>query len=344
MPETIAPVMIDLISTALSPQDEARLAHPLVGGVILFSRNFSDVHQLAELVESIRRIRPKLIIAVDHEGGRVQRFKNGFSLIPAMETLGSLYDQDQTTALSHARELGWLMAAELRAFDIDISFAPVLDRNHGVSQVIGDRAFSTDLSIIQSLASAFMDGMHDAGMANTGKHFPGHGAVVADSHIAIPIDDRPFNTIVADDMAVFGALALKGLDAVMPAHVIYSKVDKHPAGFSTKWIQDILRQQLEFDGVVFSDDLSMEGASVAGSFTERANAALNAGCDMILVCNNPDAADEVLSNVDCTLLNTNSASRLERMQGREFKLTFDELKLSERWLAAQTIIAALSTK
>jgi len=343
MSAPISPVMIDLQGTRLTPDDVQRLSNPAVGGLILFTRNFEDTDQLKALVASIRAVRHELLIAVDHEGGRVQRFKNGFTHIPSMGKLGSLFEHDAETAKTYAQELGWLMASELIAFDIDISFAPVLDRDHGVSAVIGDRAFSDDLSSITALADCFMNGMHDAGMATTGKHFPGHGAVAADSHTDIPVDERSFEQIDEQDMGVFRDLASR-LDAVMPAHVIYPNVCSDPAGFSTEWIQNILRTQLSFDGVVFSDDLSMEGATVAGSFTQRAHAALKAGCDMVLVCNNPDAADEVLENIDLSLLNSKSAERLANMKRRKPIVDLYTLQQDPRWQLANSISNTLISK
>lgn len=331
---TIGPVMIDFEGLSLSEIEIKRLESPLVGGVILFTRNFESPDQLAQLVKQIRSIKPQVIIAVDHEGGRVQRFRTGFTRLPCMASLGSVYKKDVGEALHLARELGWLMAAELRAFDIDISFAPVMDRDHGISAVIGDRAYSSDPKAIVELCSSFIEGMHEAGMASTGKHFPGHGAVEADSHTDIPIDDRPQSVIEQEDMSIFRQLSQRGMDAVMPAHVIYTAVDSLPAGFSSIWI-DILRNECSFDGVVFSDDLSMEGASVAGSFEERADAALKAGCDMVLVCNDPVAADLVIEHLlgGGVSVNEKSEARLLRMQGSG-NYTMEELQASERWKAA----------
>ena len=330
------PVMIDLEGLSVSPIEAKKLANPLVGGLILFTRNFSNLEQLRGLVKEIRAINPACLIAVDHEGGRVQRFKEGFTHLPPMKKLGQLYSKDPENALLLAKDMGWLMASELVCLDIDISFAPVLDRDHGISAVIGDRAFSDDLNVIQAVSAAFMKGMHEAGMANTGKHFPGHGAVEADSHFAIPIDNRTEAEIEREDMRVFGELAKEGLDAVMPAHVIYPCVDAHPAGFSEYWLQTVLRKRYAFDGVIFSDDLSMEGATVAGSFSERAIAALNAGCDMVLVCNNPSAADEVLATLESFAIAEDSSRRIASMMHSGQVQAMAELRNTERWKRASS--------
>lgn len=338
---TIGPVMIDFNGLQLTEQEIRRLKDPLVGGVILFTRNFESPSQLKRLLGEIRSERNDIIVAVDHEGGRVQRFREGFTRIPCMGTLGKRYELDRASALKEAKEMGWLMAAELRAFDIDISFAPVMDRDYGISEVIGDRAFSSNPQSIIALCTAFISGMHEAGMASTGKHFPGHGAVVADSHVDIPIDKRSRAEIEREDMLVFKEMCKHGMDAVMPAHVIYPDVDSQPAGFSRVWI-NILRDQCDFDGVIFSDDLSMEGATVAGSFEARADAALAAGCDMILVCNNPDAADVVIKHLDSFKADDASSSRLLKMKGsRQFDMT--ELHQSERWQIATQIAFNLNS-
>jgi len=340
----IGPLMLDVAGLSLTTKERLLLANPLVGGLILFSRNYQSPDQLQLLVSEIREASPNIIIAVDHEGGRVQRFKKGFTAIPAMATLGNLYNISPDKALSQAKDYGWLFAAELISYDIDLSFAPVLDRDHGISSVIADRAFSSNADVIVKLSRALIKGMHDAGMVATGKHFPGHGGVAADSHHDIPIDNRSLAALTASDMCIFSALSTDQsegcgatIDAVMPAHVIYSEVDTKPAGFSKKWLQDILRKQLDFDGVIFSDDLSMEGASVAGSFAERAEAALDAGCDMVLVCNHPQGAGEVLAYLqkrldqgECDFNN----NRLMRMRLDSTKqLTPEEVKADSRWLA-----------
>jgi len=291
---SMSAIMLDLDGCELSAEEKDILAHPLVGGVIFFSRNFHDTRQLGELVQQVRlHSKQRLLLAVDHEGGRVQRFREGFSAIPAMGKLAEL-DDTRETQLAVAETMGWLMAAEVNAFDIDLSFAPVLDVN-GISAVIGDRSFSNDPQGIVQFAGAFIKGMRSAGMKATGKHFPGHGSVQADSHVAMPVDEREKEAVFALDMQPFQLLHEQDLlDAVMPAHVVYPAVDANPAGFSRVWLQDILRQQMQFNGVIFSDDLGMEGASFAGGYADRARAALEAGCDMALVCNNRDGAVQVL--------------------------------------------------
>lgn len=330
---TLGPVMLDLQGTSMSAEESEILRHPLVGGVILFTRNYHDVAQLTELIQQIQRIRdPHLLIAVDHEGGRVQRFREGFSRLPAVGRLGKLHHSQPDKARTLSEAMGWLMATELRAVGVDFSFAPVVDLDYGVSEVIGDRAFHRDPNIVFDLAYAYMRGMQSAGMAATAKHFPGHGAVLADSHIAIPEDHRDADTIWRNDIIPFRRLIENGLAAVMPAHVIYTQIDPaHPAGFSRYWLQTILRGQLHFQGVIFSDDLNMEGASVAGtSYTDRALAAFQAGCDMALICNNRPGALQILDQLD---ENTNpvSRSRLARMHGRPLQ-HHNDLQHNPRWL------------
>lgn len=321
----IAPVMLDLEGLELSKEEVEILNHPLTGGVIFFTRNYESVEQLTVLVESVRNSTDKdLLIAVDHEGGRVQRFRTEFTELPAIASLANSDDPSQQ-AFSHA----WLMAAEVRAMDIDFSFAPVLDINYGVSSVIGDRSFNRDPNVITTLAKEYIEGMREAGMASTGKHFPGHGAVVEDSHHEIPVDRRSKEEIWQEDIIPFAQLIKQGLDAVMPAHVIYEAVDKQPAGFSSYWLKQILREELKFDGVIFSDDLTMEGAAVAGDFASRAEAAMNAGCDMVLVCNNREGAIQVLDKSNIQQTNV-SAKRLFRMQGKPF-MNRSALLESKRW-------------
>ena len=297
-PALVGPVMLDLAGPVATPAELAQLAHPLVGGVILFARNFIERVRLTALTRALRAARPGLLIAVDHEGGRVQRFKtDGFTHLPPLRALGQLWDQDPVRAVAAASAAGLVLAAELRACGVDLSFTPVLDLDHGNSAVIGDRAFHRDPRTVTLLAKSFNHGLLLAGMANCGKHFPGHGHVAADSHHAIPVDPRALDTLLADDAAPYRWLG-PALAAVMPAHVIYPAVDSAPAGFSRVWLQDILRHRLGFDGVIFSDDLSMEGASVAGDVVAAARAALAAGCDMVLVCNDPAKATRLLAGLD----------------------------------------------
>ena len=313
MSESLGPVMLDVAGTQLSAAERALLRHPLVGGVILFARNYSSPQQLSELTASIRALRePELLIAVDHEGGRVQRFQEGFSRIPAMRRLGEAWDRDPGQARAAARDIGYVLARELLACGVDFSFTPVLDVDFGASGVIGDRAFHSDTAAIAQLAAALIAGLRAAGMASVGKHFPGHGYVRADSHLAVPVDERSYAEIEAGDLVPYRELIPHGLSAVMPAHVIYPKVDVLPAGFSPKWLQQILRKELGFDGMIFSDDLSMEGARAVGGVVERGNAALAAGCDMVLLCNAPEAARELLTGLNPPAMN---AIRAEAMRG-----------------------------
>jgi len=313
---SLGPVMLDVMGHSLTPEEREHLRHPLVGGVILFSRNYESPEQIEALVRDVHSVRnPPLLVAVDHEGGRVQRFRNGFTALPAVARFGEIWDENPGRGRRLAETAGWLMATELRAIGVDFSFAPVLDVDRGISRVIGDRSFHASPDAVSDLAHSWMTGMHRAGMAATGKHFPGHGGVEADSHVAIPIDDRTYEDIYMEDIVPFERMIQFGLEAVMPAHVIYPKVDAHPAGFSRFWLQKVLRERLGFEGVIFSDDLSMEGARVAGGVVARAEAALAAGCDMVLVCNDPAASAELLENLG-PRNNPVSDLRLARMHGR----------------------------
>jgi len=335
----LGPLMLDIDGLSVTPEDSELLSHPQVGGLILFARNYESPEQLYRLIQQIRAVRPEIIIAVDQEGGRVQRLKNGFTRLPPMRCLGELYDSEPEQALVLAKQTGWLMAAEVLAEGIDLSFAPVLDIDCGISDVIGDRAFASGAADITAISAAFIDGMHEAGMVATAKHYPGHGGVKADSHVAIPVDERSFEEIEKNDLQPFKALA-SHYDAVMPAHVIYSSVDAQPAGFSTHWLQTLLRQEMAFDGVIFSDDLSMEGASVAGSFSERADAALDAGCDMVLVCNNRPAALEVLEHLANKAVSP--SHRLIRLAGTG-TLNRKELRASQSWRGTVAAVEAFMT-
>jgi len=337
---SLGPIMLDVEGTALTPEERELLRHPLVGGVILFSRNFESVAQLCALVSTIHDVRePRLMVAVDHEGGRVQRFRDGFTRLPACALIGKAYDKDQRRGLHLAEKAGWLMAVELRATAIDFSFAPVLDLHKGISSVIGDRSFHRDPETVANLARQFVRGMRRAGMEAVGKHFPGHGSVVEDSHHAVPVDRRPYADIQLEDLLPFERLITAGLAAIMPAHVIYPEVDDKPAGFSSVWLQDILRRQLNFHGTIFSDDICMAGAGVAGNYLDRTGSALHAGCDMVLVCNNREAVTGILENFR---YNPDPAAqaRLIRMHGRN-PLTHAEMRQTHEWREVSREIAAL---
>ncbi len=293
--------MLDLRGECLQTEEKERLKHPATGGVILFSRNYASPEQAMDLIASIRSLRPSALIAVDHEGGRVQRFRTGFTTLPpAAAYLESLSDRPDT-AQQWAENAGWLMAMELRAIDVDFSFAPVLDVDCGISEIIGDRAFACEAGLVARLASAFARGMRRAGMAAVGKHFPGHGGVAEDSHLTLPLDRRCLAELEQKDLLPFAALIGEGLEGVMAAHVVYADVDDRPAGFSEYWIGAVLRRQMGFKGAIFSDDLSMAGAQFAGDGIDRAKLALAAGCDMVLLCNDPRGQDSVLDAlVDAT--------------------------------------------
>ncbi len=326
--------MLDVVGTELTADDIRRLQHPLVGGVILFKRNYVNNAQLKALTTSIHEIRqPPLLIAVDHEGGRVQRFRDGFTKIPPMREFGKIWDKNPKKAKELATEAGWILAAELRAHGVDFSFTPILDMDYGDSLVIGDRAFHLNPQAINDLAFALMQGLKKGGMAAVGKHFPGHGFVVADSHVSMPIDEREFDDIAQHDMQPFRRLIDDGIQAIMPAHVIYPKVDDKPAGFSPRWLQKILRERLSFNGVIFSDDLSMEAATAGGDVATRALAALNAGCDMVLLCNQPEMSDELLEKLQWTI-SAQSLARLARMHGQKHPDSLDTLHQNAEFVKA----------
>lgn len=317
-------LMADIAGTWLTAEDRQLLRQPEVGGLILFARNIDHPQQVRELSAAIRAVRPELLLAVDQEGGRVQRLRRGFVRLPAMRAIA-----DAPNAEFLAQECGWIMASEVLAVGLDLSFAPVLDLDHRRSAVVGSRAFEGDPERAADLAGAFIRGMNSAGMAATGKHFPGHGWAEADSHVAIPVDERSLDEIRRSDLIPFRRLSAQ-LAAVMPAHVIYPQVDSQPAGFSRRWLQEILRGELGFDGVIFSDDLSMAGAHVVGDAASRIEAAFSAGCDMGLVCNDRAAAELALCAAQ--RLNVRPSLRLERMRAHTF--TSAEYRQNPRWLAA----------
>lgn len=332
------PVMLDVVGLTLSEDDIRRIDHPLTGGVILFARNFDDRAQLCSLTKRIREVRDDILIAVDHEGGRVQRFRtDGFTHLPAMGKLGKLWHEDVFTATRAATAVGYVLASELRACDIDLSFTPVLDLDYGTSTVIGDRAFDADPRVVAMLAKSLNHGLLLAGMANCGKHFPGHGFVAADSHHEIPVDERSLDEILSVDAQPYDWLGMS-LSAVMPAHVIYPQVDPNPAGFSSKWLKDILRGRYGFDGVIFSDDLSMQGASAAGDVVSAAHAAMAAGCDMVLICNSPEKADRLLREMTSTP-DPVSQRRIKHLKGRGKAHGWEKMQTQPEYQAAKRLIA-----
>lgn len=329
--------MVDLEGKSITPGERELLHHPLVGGVILFTRNYTDPQQLTQLVAAIHAQRaPPLIVAVDHEGGRVQRFGPGFSLLPPARRIGHEFDLDPRAGLELARRMGWLMAAELRSHGIDLSFAPCVDLDYGISEIIGDRAFHVRPEVVGQLGVAYMHGMRDAGMAATAKHFPAHGAVVADSHLSLPVDRRELADLT-DDLAPYRRLIANGLPAVMAAHVLFPAVDPAPASLSSRWIRDVLRGDLRFQGVVFTDDLSMGGAAAAGDIVTRARQALAAGCDMLPVCNNRAGVIALLEQLE---VEPEPASRLRlvRMHGRD-GVPRRELESLPEWQRSRELLA-----
>lgn len=312
--------MIGVSGLELTAEERERLQHPSICGVSLFSRNYASPEQLKALTADIHAVRP-LIIAVDHEGGRVQRFREGFTRIPPMRTLGDCHAADPARALKLAYQVGLVIGHELLAHGVDFSFGPVLDIDHGNSSVIGHRAFHNDANVVAALALALQRGSHDAGMATVGKHFPGHGFARADSHVELPHDDREYSQLLASDLVPFARLAAEGMECVMPAHVVYGKVDALAAGFSSRWLQDILRGELGFEGAIMSDDLGMEAAAFMGGMTDRADAALKAGCDIILSCNDPVASAQLMAHLGAS--NPESAARIGRMRARVPKVGLD---------------------
>lgn len=336
---SLGPLMVDVAGTELSSEDLDVLRNPLVGSVILFTRNYRDPQQISALCGAIREVRnPPLLIAVDHEGGRVQRFREGFTRLPPVRLLGRRYDEDRRDALRKAHSLGWLMAAELRAVGVDFSFAPCVDLDYGLSEIIGDRAFHRDPQAVAALATAYMAGMREAGMAAVAKHFPGHGAVRADSHLALPVDRRPLADMEGD-LSPYRALIENQLPGIMAAHVEYSAVDSKPASLSSRWITGILRGTFGFHGCVFADDLSMAGAAASGDVVERARLALAAGCDVLPICNDREAVHTVLGNLN-TEASPAAQARLVRMRGRSEGPA--ELRRSSQWRDATAVVAELS--
>ncbi len=335
--------MLDIEGLALSPADRDLLREPAVGGVILFSRNFDSVDQVTDLVAEIRGLRsPPLLIAVDHEGGRVQRFRDGFTLMPPMRHIGREYDRDRDSGLRVARQAGWLIASELRATGIDLSFGPCVDLDWGISEIIGNRAFHRKPEAVSELAGAFARGLRSAGMAAVAKHFPGHGAVVADSHLHLPVDRRDYGSVL-DDMRPYDSMIATGvLAGVMLAHIVYQEIDDMPAGFSEYWIQRELRSRLGFGGAVFCDDLTMKATASYGSMSERAMLALRAGCDMILVCNDRDRAHRAVNALN-DYSNPLSLVRLARLHGTGQVLR-ETLHASEDWQQANTLFAKWSER
>ena len=345
------PITLDVVGLELNAEDRRRILDPLTGGVILFGRNFSNRKQLTKLSSEIKKLRSDVLISIDHEGGRVQRCRtDGFTHLPAMRKLGELWVAKSTSthaaesaalAMAAATACGYVLASELRACGIDFSFTPVLDLDFGRSGVIGDRSFSRDPQIVFALAKSLNEGLRLAGMANCGKHFPGHGWAEADSHVAIPVDKRSLVEILNDDAKPYEWLDLS-LAAVMPAHVIYPKVDELPAGFSKVWLHSVLRQELGFEGVIFSDDLSMEGASVAGSVVKGAELALEAGCDAVLICNRPDLADQLLSKLKVSKVkHAQSATRLNRLMSQAPALPWDTLQNEVEYQHAKGLLQQL---
>ncbi|MBS0375111.1 MAG: beta-N-acetylhexosaminidase [Proteobacteria bacterium] len=335
---TLGPLMVDVAGRSLLPEDRDVLEHPLVGGVILFSRNYEHPAQLAALIAEIRALRrPPLLIAADHEGGRVQRFRSEFTRVPPMHRIGREYDLDPARGRELARTAGWLIGAELRALGVDLAFAPVVDLEYGVSEVIGDRAFHARAESVAVLAGALMAGLREAGMCATAKHFPGHGAVAADSHVALPVDRREFADLEAD-LLPYRRLIANGLPSVMMAHVVYPAVDERPASLSRRWVTDLLRGELDFRGAVFTDDLSMAGAVAFGGVVERARLALDAGCDMLPVCNSRPAVLELLDRLE-RRPEPVSSLRVARLHGQgpaPGLAAREELLASDRWRQART--------
>jgi beta-N-acetylhexosaminidase len=337
---TLGPLMVDVAGLELTPEDREVLRHPLVGSVILFTRNYASAGQLTRLVADIHAVRtPALVVAVDQEGGRVQRFRPEFSLLPPPRRIGHAFDLDHQQGLTLARSMGWLMAAELRAHGVDLSFAPCVDLDYGVSEVIGDRAFHSKAEVVAQLSMAYVQGMKDAGMAATAKHFPGHGAVIADSHKSLPVDRREWHELSAD-LLPYRRLIANGLPGIMVAHVLFPAVAPEPASLSRRWVQNALREELGFQGAVFTDDLSMGGAAEYGDIVARAAAALAAGCDVLPVCNDRGSVIKLLDQLKHEI-EPSSHLRLVRMRGRAAPER-GQLLAGEAWRASQELLARSS--
>ena len=334
------PFMVDIAGLEVSQEEKEILQHPSVSGVILFTRNFESYDQLAALVKSLIEIKqPRLLIAVDQEGGRVQRFRGEFSSLPALRQLGYFYEQNPQTALELSELCGWLMAAEMLSVGIDISFAPVMDIDREISDVIGSRAFSSNIDVLTLLSQKYIKGMHQAGMAATGKHFPGHGSVKADSHVALPIDERTYKSIFDEDMQPFRRLMPDKIDAIMVSHVIYTDKDKLPAGFSRTWVTDILKGELGFTGTVFSDDITMQAAASVGSHAERARMAIDAGCDCIIACNDDQGRAEIIEQCHAPV-----TDKLEQKFNKLFAKNHPDIKSVRKdslWISANDKITQM---
>ena len=334
---TLGPLMADLKGLELLEEERDFLKHPAIGGVIFFSRNYESAEQIADLTRRIHEIRkPPILLAVDQEGGRVQRFRDEFAHLPPIAKIGQFYKQDANKALKLAETAGWLMASEVLSVGVDISFAPVLDLDLGISSVIGDRSFHKQADIVGELAQAYQRGMHAAGMITVGKHFPGHGGVTVDSHHGLPIDERSLADLELNDLLPFEHLMHNNLNAIMAAHILFPQVDDQPVGFSHKWITEILREQYSFQGAIFSDDLSMGGAEWAGDYPQRAKMSLDAGCDMVLVCNKPDEAIRVAESLE-NYSNPASQLRLARLHGEHFPDRKSLLR-STQWSSALNML------
>lgn len=343
MNATIGCLLIDLVGTALTPEERELLAHPLVGGVVIFGRNYETSEQIQALCQAIKATRKTpLLITVDQEGGRVQRFIKQFTRIPPMSVFGDLYTTDRALTCARARDCAWLLATELLAVNVDLTFAPVLDLNHQVSSVIGDRAFAHEPQAVSELTSAFVQGLHEAGMASVGKHFPGHGFIAPDSHVAKPVDLRSFDHIQQQDMQPFAALIQRGIDALMTSHILFPQVDTSVVTFSRKWLHTILREQLKFTGTIFTDDLGMEGANISTHYTDRVLAAREAGCDFTLLCNNRTAVIQVIDEVQHQQHQV-APSQWQPLLGK-FNPAIQLYKTNTRWQQTTDFLSTFTTQ